>query len=135
LLNPGKGWYTPQLEHPFGEIIAASHRNIEPYADAEYYYERIDCNCWIQCLGPVVSVDIRDRTIYNFAKFTQRQPEDTEVSTNLMVGVRQPRKGHSTLGRITPTYYLRYYHGVNPFGQFRNQGNFTLFGSGVHFDF
>jgi hypothetical protein len=136
LFNPGKGWYTPQLEHPVDAVIPGSNRNIEPYADAEYYFERDStCEGFWNCVGPIVSLDIRDRTIYNYAKLTQNQPEDTEVSTNLMGGLRQIRQGPGALGKITPTYYLRYYHGVNPFGQFRNQSNYTLFGFGVHFDF
>jgi hypothetical protein len=84
-------------------------------------------------------VDIRDRTIFQYNlvpadTFTNRG-EPTQVSINVIAGVRQVRSGPGLLGSITPTYYLRYYHGVNPNGQFRSQPNFQLFGFGVQFGF
>lgn len=127
LFNPANGWYDAQLQHPDGGIIARSHRNIEPYAQFEYSLVRKSDSVFI----PIVSCDIRDRTVYNYEKVSRDQPEDTEISTNLFVGLKQLR----VAGKITPTYYVRYYHGVNPMGQFRNQSNYTLFGFGVHFDF
>ena len=141
LFNPANGWYNSQLEHPDGVIIARSHRNIEPYAQFEYVSEW-DPNTGIMSsngftrffatrFNPILSMDIRDRTIYNYAKLSQSQSEDTELSTNTFLGLQQK----TIQGVIKPTYYLRYYRGVNPMGQFRNQPNYTLYGFGVHFDF
>lgn len=48
-----------------------------------------------------------------------------------MVGLRQDRKSKGRFGKLSPTYYLRYYHGVNPNGQFRSQSHYTEFGFGV----
>jgi hypothetical protein len=130
LFNPSKGWYTPELEHPFGVVIPGSRRNIEPYIDVEYYRKLGD-----RALGIIVSADIRDRTVYNYEKLSRDQLEDTQVSTNLIAGLKHERQATGALGKIQPTYYLRYYYGVNPAGQFRNQRDYRLFGFGVHFDF
>jgi hypothetical protein len=78
LFNPANGWYGAQLEHPDGGIIARSRRNIEPYAQIEY------SNVWNPAAGfmsgsafgrflatrfnPIVSADIRTRTVYNYQK-------------------------------------------------------------------
>lgn len=141
LFNPAHGWYDSELQHPTGVFIALSRRNIEPYAQFEYSTEwspdsgLMSSNSVSKFLAtrfnPIISADIRDRTVYNYEKLTASQPEDTEVSTNLFVGLQ-----HKTItGSIRPTYYVRYYHGVNPMGQFRNQDNYMLYGFGVHFDF
>lgn len=141
LFNPDNGWYNSQLEHPDGAIIARSRRNIEPYAQIEYSTEWSPASGWMSGDGfrrflatrfnPIVSCDIRDRTVYNYEKLSRAQPEDTEISSNIYLGLQ-----HKTISdTIRPTYYVRYYHGVNPMGQFRNQSNYTLFGFGVHFDF
>lgn len=135
LWHPDKGWYSRDLLQPFGKFIAGSKRNHEPYGGVELFVEPKNGTG----LGFIGSLDVRNRTIYQYnivpsIAFTNK-PEPTQVSVNLMGGVRQIRQGPGFLGRIQPTYYLRYYHGVNPNGQFRNQSNYTLFGFGVHFGF
>lgn len=142
LWNPDKGWYTRELLQPFGQFVAGSKRNHEPYGQAEFYLQPGQCRVGqTKCrqLGWIFSTDFRDRTVYQYtpapdATITNRA-EPTQLSVNAMAGVRQIRTGPGILGSLTPTYYLRYYHGVNPNGQFRSQRNFQEFGFGVHFGF
>ena len=135
LWRPDQGWYDRELLQPFGRFIAGSKRNHEPYVQAEWYRQPDGASR----LGYIVSADVRDRTIYQYAPApdaTRTNPsEPTEWSTNLMAGVRQVRSGPGVLGKITPTYYARAYYGVNPSGQFRSQSGFYVFGVGVQFGF
>lgn len=141
LWHPANGWYSPQLLQPYGHFIAASRRNHEPYAQAEFYLQPPQCQGTQKCrhLGWIVSTDIRNRTIYQYTPApdaTRINPsEPTEISVNAMVGLRQVRSGPGLLGSVTPTYFVRYYHGVNPNGQFRSQNKFQEFGFGVQFGF
>lgn len=132
LWRPGDGWYSPEVLQPYGRFIAKSTRNHEPYAQIEVYRQPSSSR-W----GPILSVDLRNRTIYQYVAAPDinhsNASEPTEWSTNVMAGVRQIRAGAGVLGRLNPTYYLRFYHGVNPNGQFRSQAGFSEFGFGVHF--
>ncbi len=141
LWNPSNGWYTRELLQPFGQFVSGSNRNHEPYWQSEFYLQPGQCKGTGKChqLGWIISTDIRNRTIYQYtpapdATRTNR-PEPTEVSVNAMVGLRQLRSGPGPFGSITPTYFLRYYHGVNPNGQFRSQDKFQEYGFGVQFGF
>ncbi len=134
LWNPDKGWYSRELLQPFGLFVAGSRRNHEPYGQVEL----VTPSPW-PTLNFIVSSDIRNRTIYQYnlvpsAAFVNSD-EPTQVSFNTMAGIRQARLGTGRLGLISPTYYLRYYHGVNPNGQFRSQRNFQLIGFGVQLGF
>ena len=141
LWRPENGWYSPQLLQPFGKFIALSNRNHEPYAQAEFYIQPGQCIGTQKCtkLGWIFSTDIRNRTIYQYTPAPDathvNSPEPTEVSLNVMAGVRQVRTGPGLLGSITPTYFVRYYHGVNPNGQFRSQDKFQEYGFGIQFGF
>src|SRR5215471_3601069 len=133
LWKPEKGWYSRELLQPFGSFIQGSSRNHEPYVQAEWKWQ----DAIGEDLSLVASFDARNRTIYQYTPApddTKTNPtEPTEWSLNTIVGVRQDRKGQGLSGKITPTYYFRFYHGVNPNGQFRSQRGFTEFGFGVHF--
>jgi len=135
LWRPKNGWYGPELLQPYGRFVAGSSRNHEPYTQFEIYRAPSGNST----LGFILSADVRNRTIYQYvdvpdaARTNPREP--TEWSTNVMGGVRQVRAGAGMMGKLSPTYFLRFYHGVNPNGQFRSQSGFREFGFGVHFDF
>jgi hypothetical protein len=126
LFDQKKGWYSSTLLQPFGQTITPSVRNYEPYFDMEGYYSELFGN-W----GPFGSLDLRDRTVYGYFRSGPSAPDETQWSANVMAGFRQERES----GLIRPSYYLRYYHGVNPAGQFRSQRDYQLFGFGILFDF
>ena len=125
--NQQKGWYTSELLQPPGTHATPSVRNFEPYADFEAFLAPDPDK---GTLGPFVSLDFRNRTVYGYNRPVGTQ-EQVEGSLNIMAGVRQIRAGAA----IRPSYYLRYYHGVNPAGQFRSQSNYQLYGFGVMFQF
>jgi len=126
LYDQRKGWYDTRLLQPFGETVAPSRRNFEPYFGAELSLQPEGNG-----FAPFVSLDFRDRTVYGYARKSPDEPEETEASINLIVGVHQVRDDAA----IYPSYFVRYYHGVNPAGQFRSQKNYQLFGIGVRFHF
>jgi len=124
----GVGWYDAELLQPVGGTVTLSNRNIEPYVGAELFYSPDPDTGG---LGPFLSLDYRNRTVYGYNRPSQSTPEQVEGSVNILAGIRHIRRA----ARITPSYYLRYYHGVNPAGQFRSQSNYQLYGFGVLFRF
>lgn len=124
--HSGIGWYDTELLQPVGGSVTASHRNIEPYMDVEAFWVPKGWKA-----GPFLSFDDRDRTIYTYHRASAAVPEPTEWSVNIMAGWREEKNDR----RFQPSYFLRYYHGVNPAGQFRDQPNYQLYGIGltVHF--
>lgn len=135
LWHPERGWYSEDiLVYPFGTAIAPSRRNYEPYAGAEFLWTFADKNGEASDRAVITSIDIRDRTIFKYQTVLVRD-ERSEISVNAIAGLRHQRGGGGPLGKISPTYYIRYYHGVNPNGQFRSQSNFTEFGIGMQLGF
>jgi hypothetical protein len=126
--HQGKGWYDAELIQPIGGIVTPSKRNIEPYTDADLF---LSPSPDVHSYGPFISLDYRDRTVYGYDRPSRSTPEATEGSVNLMVGVRHVRD----MSRVRPSFYLRYYHGVNPAGQFRSQDNYQEYGFGALFEF
>ena len=122
----GIGWYDAELTQPVGGFVTPSKRNIEPYAGADLFLSPQS-----HSYGPFISVDYRDRTIYGYDRPSRSIPEQTEGSVNAMAGFRHVRD----MSRIRPSFYLRYYHGVNPAGQFRSQDNYQEYGFGALFEF
>ena len=55
--------------------------------------------------------------------------EERQASVNLIVGIKKNGTGKGGVGRASP--FVRFYRGVNPHGQFRNQKDFTELGIGV----
>lgn len=133
LWHPQVGWYTEtHLLYPLGAVIAPSRRNAEPYGEVEFTYALPGKQGRPSATSVIASVDIRDRTVFQYqAILTHEEP--SEISVNSMIGLRYKRSSEGLTGRISPTLYLRYYHGVNPNGQFRSQAHFSLYGVGVEF--
>jgi hypothetical protein len=125
--NSNKGWYSSELIQPLGGTVTPSQRNYEPYAGFEAYLSEAFWTNW----GPIISLDIRNRTVYGYDRTSRSVPESTQLSYNVLIGLRNDRG----LGMLKPSYYFRYYHGVNPAGQFRNQTNYQLYGLEVQFNF
>jgi hypothetical protein len=123
------GWYDPILLVPLGELILPSRRNYQPYAGFEMTLIRPDKSGG--AVSPFISVDIRNRTVFDYGRLSPEQSEDTQVSVNAMLGVKIDPGGSF----LQPIYYFRYYHGVNPEGQFQSQRNYQVFGLGVQFVF
>jgi hypothetical protein len=112
-------------QSPIGPVTPSKSR-IDPYLGIEAEWEemiRLGTG-W----GPHASVEIRWRSIYDYHRASADMREERQASFNIIAGIRQTGTG-GALGRASP--FLRYYHGVNPHGQFRNQRDFRVYGVGL----
>jgi Protein of unknown function (DUF1207) len=128
VLPHSKGYYSDHTLEPESRTIAVSKRNYEPYMQLEYWapHRNAEGTGW----APFASVDARFKTIYDYRKASADVSEDKQWSTNAMIGFRRDEASALSVKDL----YFRFYHGVNPHGQLRNQRNFTTFGVGVSFN-
>ena len=128
VIDQKKGWYSSELLHPYPSTrtLLPSKRNYEPYFGLEFGKTS-------DKPGLFTSIDLRNRTVYDYAKTNPAASEDAQLSVNWLVGWKQGPPGQGVLGKIRPAYFIRIYHGVNPAGQFRSQRDYTLIGFGVQF--
>ena len=67
--------------------------------------------------------------VYAYDRPSEDDKEDTKLSVNVLIGTRT--HDFDTAAPVTFDLYFRYYHGVNPAGQFRNDSKYTLYGIGL----
>lgn len=120
-----QGYYSDHTLDAESRVIARSSRNLEPYIQYEYWAPH-GSSGW----APFVSADSRYRTIYDYHKTSSDQDEQKQWSTNLALGFRTSAESPLSVSEI----YARFYHGVNPHGQLRNQRDYTTFGIGINFN-
>jgi hypothetical protein len=77
------------------------------------------------------SAELRRRLVFRYLPPEDTSPEKHEYSANIMIGVKDMR---DPLVSQLASIYVRYYRGVNPNGQFRNQQKFWLLGLGMSVD-
>ena len=132
LFDDEKGFYSETLLFPEGGTLLPSVRNYETTVGVEWTLNNLTDNDRALLGGywPFVSVDARHRTVYDYAKPTADIREDSQWSFNLFVGLRPGERDYIQKG--LPNFYFRFYHGVNPHGQFRNQPSYSMFGFGLH---
>ena len=152
LVKPSHGYYSDHtLEFPTQRDVVKSERNFEPYIQYQFHaphrtklfrsrsarrarratpapallqpgagaFERPAR--W----APFVSMDLRRRIVLDFNKASADIKEDTQWSVNLLGGIRsQPGNFRFAIKEI----YARFYHGVNPHGQLRNQKDYLAGG-------
>lgn len=98
--------------------VTPSTNRLDPYLGSDIK--------WMEVFGGwdiYVSGELRWRTIYDY----HRRPdasEDRQASVNLIVGTK-------INGENKASPFLRYYRGVNPHGQFRNQKDYSEIGLGL----
>lgn len=105
-VTPSKNWY-------------------DPYAGAEV---RRDHALFRQTWDVYASAELRWRSVYDYHKASANQSEERQPSVNLIAGIVK-NGAANMIGRPSP--FVRFYHGVNPHGQFRNQKNYTEAGIGI----
>jgi len=128
LLDNRKGFYSDSLLDESREL-PRSRKNFEPIAGVEYELQRA---CPVIGWGPFLSVDLRDKTVYDYHKASAGQLEETQLSVNALVGLHRLETRYGEKG--SPEFYVRYYYGVNPHGQFRSQKDYSLVGLGYRVD-
>lgn len=114
------GFYVPEL--PDGTPLSPSVRHLEPAIGVQYV------PLGSRGAGLVLSLDLRQKTIYNFHKVDPGAREDAQWSSSFAVAVRPL----SLRARGTPEFVFKAYRGVNPNGLFRTQRDYWLFGLGLH---
>ena len=122
---------TPDLTiSPIGPVTPST-RTVEPYVGGEIERVTLDWFTgkpylgWLKDWAGYLSLDARNRTIYNYHKRSPAMDDETQWSTNFVAGV-YPRADRNV------AIQFRVYYGVNPHGQFRSQRNFHLLGFGLH---
>jgi len=108
--------------------VTESKKWVDPYAGLEVNFEGL-----IPSKGSVgydlyLSSELRWRTVYDYHKARPDAAEDRQASLNLILGVKKNGSGKG-IGRASP--FIRFYNGVNPHGQFRNQKDYTELGIGL----
>lgn len=106
-LTESKNWWDPYLGLELTRNGALFHETYDLYASSE----------------------LRWRSVYNYHKVNPDSSEERQASVNLIVGIKKNGTGKGGVGRASP--FVRFYRGVNPHGQFRNQKDFTELGIGV----
>lgn len=76
---------------------------------------------------PWVSIEVRNRVVYGYDR-AREEKEETKWSCNIMVGTRLFHYDYQS-GGVEP--FIRFYQGVNPAGQFRNDDHYTIVGLGL----
>ena len=107
--------------------VTLSKRSIESFYGQFQYVFVNDGKRWF----PFVSIDARMRVIYDYDRPSANAKEDYGFGLNMLLGLITNRD-ISERGRVDP--YFRFYYGVNPNGQFRNQSDFWLVGLGLGVD-
>jgi hypothetical protein len=74
------------------------------------------------------SGELRWRSVYDYHKARPDEGEDRQASVNLIAGVKKNGTAKG-FGRASP--FVRFYYGVNPHGQFRNQKSYKQYGIGL----
>jgi hypothetical protein len=126
VLPHSNGYYSERTLEVDSRRIARSQRNLEPYVQAEYWAPNGEDGGW----ALFASADARHKTIYDYQKAADDVAEDKQWSVNALVGFRTEAEATLSVKDI----YLRFYHGVNPHGQLRNQRDYTTLGFGVNFN-
>lgn len=132
VLPHAKGYYSDHTLEPESRTIARSERNLEPYVQVEYWApHRLPKGAdaprrW----APFVSVDARYKTVYDYLKASDDVSEDKQWSLNALVGFRTDADSPLSVKDV----YVRFYNGINPHGQLRNQRDYTTFGLGINFN-
>ncbi len=133
---PRRGYYNWEVKDftisPIGPVTPGHDRD-EAYSDFEFrrdaFSESNPASLRAR-YGWYAGLDVRWRAIYNYHRQSADTPEQREASFNAVLGLAPRKSAHPGLVRVSP--YVRWYYGVNPHGQFRNQPHFHIFGLGLH---
>ena len=112
--------------------VTISPQPVTPSTNNSDYYIGFDAELeaiWFNdSWGPYASAELRNRSIYDYHKADPDAPEDRQLSVNVIFGLKKSG-AVAGIGRAAP--FIRYYRGVNPHGQFRNQPDYVEYGIGM----
>ncbi|MEE4115133.1 MAG: DUF1207 domain-containing protein [Marinilabiliaceae bacterium] len=122
LWNPGKGYYSTDTLETKGYEVPQGKMNPEYYL--QFNLQRTDgflCSAsWMN----IASLEIRNRIRFSY---DINIPEERKWNYNLYFGWKHRSK--TALRNIG--FFLRYYHGIIPNGQFRNTDGYNYFGLSI----
>lgn len=113
-------YYLPTLEETPGTVTAPNLR-YEPGFGVQFLSDRV----WV----PSFSVQAINRIVYGYDRATESQPEARQWSWNVLMMFRMYDFDFAQRGNVL--LYGRYYDGVNPAGQFRNEDSYRIWGGGL----
>jgi hypothetical protein len=108
--------------------VTESKNWIDPYAGLEVTWEEAFHTKHNVGYDLYLSSEVRWRSVYDYHKTQPDAAEGRQASLNLILGVKENGRGKA-IGRVSP--FVRFYNGVNPHGQFRNQKSYTEMGIGL----
>jgi len=114
-------------QSPLGPVTESKNW-IDPYAGLEVTWEEVFELRRSVGYDIYLSSELRWRSVYDYHKAGPDAAEDRQTSVNLILGVKENGRGRG-IGRASP--FVRFYNGVNPHGQFRNQKSYTEMGIGL----
>lgn len=134
LLNPQKGWYSIRTEAGDTARSVPSHYWLESYLQLQNQATR----SWLanDKFIRIASIEIRSRVQYGYPSFTT-QYERSANWANYTNGERMNFSVNAYLGwkfnfsnHLVPRFgaYIKFYEGINPYGQFRNLSNYKFLG-------
>lgn len=100
--------------------VTRSTNRYDPYTGLEFTWGNSPWKNW----QTYTSAELRWRSVYDYHKQVPGASEARQASINLIAGIK-------AAGNYKASPFIRYYHGVNPHGQFRNQKDYSEYGSGV----
>lgn len=107
--------------------VTPSENWFDPYAGVEVIWKKLIPSDDHDGYDGYASAELRWRTIYDYHKDRPDSPEERQASVNLIAGIKLA--GNDLFGHASP--FVRYYRGVNPHGQFRNQKDYVEYGVGL----
>lgn len=128
LWNTQEGWYNVIPQEGDVSLVSSSKLPYEFYMQYQYQTNTNKKNH----LQGILSMELRDRARYGYpffydeSKVKEVKNENSWRNFNAMLGVRynNPMKMKDYKVGIA----LRYYNGINPYGQFRSMPRFSQFG-------
>lgn len=108
--------------------VTESKNWIDPYAGLEVVWVELIPKRRSVGYDLYISTEVRWRSVYDYHKTESDAAEDRQASLNVILGIKETGRGRG-IGRASP--FVRFYNGVNPHGQFRNQKNYTELGIGL----
>ncbi|HVZ38168.1 MAG TPA: DUF1207 domain-containing protein [Candidatus Kapabacteria bacterium] len=125
-LHTGYGYYYADPLEVNGAVITPSAARGEPFAELEWVLPTEVFAGW----QPIISLDARNRIIYDYHKADPAQPEQRKVSIDAALGITRTQTMFGSTGNAS--LYLRLYRGVNPHGQLRSQSSFFITALGLN---
>lgn len=121
ILPINDGYYSADLREIGSNTVTPPRKKYQWGLGIEFSAEK----AW----RPWISLEMRNRIVYDYDRPTPETNEVNHLSFNLLLGIRTELFDYNSIAPVE--IYFRYYRGVNPAGQFRNDRTYQIFGLGI----